>query len=632
MSGIAGIFNLDGRPVDGQTLKSMTDVVAHRGPDGIGHWVQGPVGLGHLQLCTTPESLREQQPLVSRDSNYVIVWDGRVDNREELLEALRRLGPVSSDATDVELVLNAYMVWGPDCAKHIIGDFAFAIWDSVRQQLFCARDPIGMRLFHYYCDGHRFIFGTEIKQIFQAGDVPRQLNEVKLGLYLCGNFGDAEMTFYQDIKRLPGGYGMVVSREGITTHPFWNPDPYDVIRFPTEQDYAERFRELFFESVRSRLRSVGGVEVNLSGGVDSGSVASVAGHLRANGLAEHISLSALTMVYRDPPLDESPFVRLVADRYGIPVTWLQVDDLWAFKPVDSEARWDEPFTLHFEAMHCAALESARERGIRVVLTGEGGDETSMPGYVLHLQDGLRQLRWWAVWRELLSATPQYRRDALAVLRRSFIPGWLRHLTGRAGVSIPPWIKAEFAQRNGLAAWLRRLEPRTRRSGLYLQQRGRNPVFIGAEQRCASYGIEWRHPFYDSRIVEFLARIPPGIRFRGGRSKLLLREAMAGVVPDEVRRRTPHGAFEGTFERGIKQMEAPRLKGLLNGSRLAKLKVLDSDILGETFGSYLQGDDTKRGKAFWVFFTEEWLRQLSPETPGQGESRESEPVAGRSRAP
>ena len=139
----------------------------------------------------------------------------------------------------------------------------------------------------------------------------------------------------------------------------------------------------------------------------------------------------------------------------------------------------------------------------------------------------------------------------------------------------------------------------------------------------------RHPYYDSRIVEFLVRIPPGIRFRGGRSKRLLREAMTGVVPDEVRRRTPHGAFEGIFERGIKQIEAPRLDWLLEGSSLAELGVLDTDLLGETFASYLGGDDTKRGKAFWVFFTEEWLRKMTPETPGRGESRETEPVAGRS---
>ena len=629
MSGIAGVFNLDGSPVDGQALKAMTDVVAHRGPDGIGHWVQGPVGLGHLQLCTTPESLREQQPLVSHDGNCVIVWDGRLDNRKELLEDLRRTGPFSSDSTDVELVLGAYMVWGSDCAKHIIGDFGFAIWDSARRQLFCARDPIEMRLFHYHFDGRRFIFGTEIKQIFQAGDVPRPLNEVKLGLYLCGNFGDAEMTFYEGINRLPGGYGLVVSRQSLEKRVFWEPDPCDEIRFPTERDYAERFRELFFDATRSRLRSVGGVEVNLSGGVDSGAVASVAGHLRSNGLGVDIPLSVLTKVYRDPPLDESPYVRLIADRHEIPVTWLSVDDFWMHKPAATDADRDEPFPLPFEAMHCAAFESARERGIRVVLTGEGGDETAMPGRMLHIGDWLRTMRWWAVWRELRIGTPAYRRLAQAAIRRSLIPEWLRHLTGRTEVSISPWIRGDFVRRTGLTLRLRQLLPRSRRSGFYFQQRGRHPLFLGGDVRCARYGIELRHPFYDSRIVEFLARIPPQIRFRGGKSKVLLREAMTGVVPADVLVRASYGAFAPLGERGLRDIEAPRLSELLKGSRLAELGIVDADCLAEHFGSNLQSDDAKRGRLYWAFVTEEWLRQTRPQAPSQGTSQEAEPAGARS---
>ena len=138
----------------------------------------------------------------------------RVDNRGELIRDLVPLAPVTSSSTDVELVLHAYIVWGKACVKSIVGDFAFAIWDSKRQLIFCARDPIGVRLFHYYFDGRRFIFGTEIKQIFRGGDVPSRLNEVMLGLYLCGNFGDGEMTFYRDIKRLMGGYSLVASKEG----------------------------------------------------------------------------------------------------------------------------------------------------------------------------------------------------------------------------------------------------------------------------------------------------------------------------------------------------------------------------------------------------------------------------------
>ena len=150
MSGIAGIYCVDGRPVDRAVVESMTRVVSHRGPDGIGHWVDGSVGLGHLQLWTTPESLRERQPTSSDDGNRVITWDGRLDNRQDLLRALSSQVSLSPHSTDVDIVLAAYSVWGTDCPRWMVGDFAFALWDIRKQHLFCARDPIGMRLFNYF--------------------------------------------------------------------------------------------------------------------------------------------------------------------------------------------------------------------------------------------------------------------------------------------------------------------------------------------------------------------------------------------------------------------------------------------------------------------------------------------------
>ena len=136
-------------------------------------------------------------------------------------------------------------------------------------------------------------------------------------------------------------------------------------------------------------------------------------------------------------------VKLIADRYDIPMTWLEVDDFWAMKPAASDAKWDEPIMLHFEAMQDAALGSANERGVRVILTGEGGDEISMPGNMLHIQDWLRQFHLWSIWRDLQIATPQYRRIALEALRHSSVPRWLRRLTRRPGVNIPVWVRDDF---------------------------------------------------------------------------------------------------------------------------------------------------------------------------------------------
>ena len=450
-----------------------------------------------------------------------------------------------------------------------------------------------------------------------------------LGLYLCGSFGNGEMTFYQGIKRLQGGCSLIVSREGLVTKRFWDPDPNDVIRLPSDQDYVERFRELLFEAVQCRLRSNAPVEIKLSGGVDSATVASVAGHLRQKGMVDCTSLSALTCVYQDPPLDETPYVRLVAEQCDLLVTWLSIDDCWVMKPVAYETVADEPFRLHFEAMHQATLLSAQARGIRVVLTGEGGDEMSLPGYMLHHKDWFRRLRWWSILHDLQDATPEYRRAALAALRHSTVPRWLRQVIRRSSGAIPPWIRPEFARRHDLASLLRNLQPRTRFSGMYLQQRGRGPLFLGGEVRSAMFGIEVRHPLWDSRIVEFLARIPPHIRFAGGRNKVLLRQAMSGVVPEGVRGRAPHGAFEGLVRRGLREMETGRMRDLIHNSHLADLGALDTSALEGEFSAYLQSNEIGFGRGFWSLITEDWLRQARPQPQEAGDlSGSGEPLAAR----
>src|SRR5262245_47171197 len=143
MSGIAAIYNLDGRPVDPQLLKRMTDAIAHRGPEGINHWIKGSVGLGHCMLQTTPESWHEKQPVIDETGELCLTLDGRVDNREELKVALEAKGARLRDDTDAELVLKAYEVWTENSAEKILGDFAYVIWDGRRRQLFCARDSVG---------------------------------------------------------------------------------------------------------------------------------------------------------------------------------------------------------------------------------------------------------------------------------------------------------------------------------------------------------------------------------------------------------------------------------------------------------------------------------------------------------
>lgn len=629
MSGIAGIYNLDGRPVDERVLRAMTDVVSHRGPDGIGHWVAGPVGLGHLQLCTTPESLREHQPLVSPDGNYVITCDGRVDNREELVGALRDVAPVSTESTDVELILHAYIAWGLGFVERLVGDFAFAIWDSVRQQLICVRDPIGTRLFHYYLDGRRLLFGTEIKQLFRCPGVPRELDEEMLGLFLCSSFGDGQQTFYRNVKRLGGGHMLVASRSGVAVSHYWAPDPADRLQRGSDEEYAEEFLRLFQVAVRSRLRGVSPVALKLSGGLDSGSVAVMVGQMRREDPTLCPDFQAYSYDFGDyEGVDAPASVQSVAESAGIPLNWIDVGGIWGLQATADEWAWDEPYRPPFEAIERLSLARLRDDGVRVLLTGEGSDDLLHVGPLLHVQDWVRSLRLRSLWREWRHATPGYKQFVLRVMVRSLIPKVIRARRSGWTDEVPAWVAPEFARRTLLRERLAALEPRPRWAGSYdealrteIRYGGRSPIALAGDQLCAEYDIEWRHPFWDSRLAEFLVRLPPQQKYRQGVSKFILRRSVQGLLPEVVRRRAKKSSFISLFERGLRDKEASRLATLLVNPRLGELQVVDAAILRAAFGRYQGGDDVERGRLYWALASEEWLReafsQPAPKRSGSG---------------
>ncbi|MGD0076630.1 MAG: asparagine synthetase B, partial [Candidatus Binataceae bacterium] len=242
MSGISAIFNLDGRPIDRELLRRMNDVIAHRGPDGSSLFVDGPVGLGHQMLRTTPQSLHEVQPLADETGGVVLTFDGRVDNCEELKAALEAKGAVLRTDCDAELVLRAYQSWGEDCARRIIGDFAFVVWDKRERRLVAARDPLGIRPFYYYLDDKTLRCGSELRQILEDTTIRREPNEGMVAEYLTGSIVNTEDTLYRGVVRLPACHLLVVQPgASVRKRRYWDIDPGVEIRYQTDEQYAEHF-------------------------------------------------------------------------------------------------------------------------------------------------------------------------------------------------------------------------------------------------------------------------------------------------------------------------------------------------------------------------------------------------------
>lgn len=528
MSGIAGILHLDGEPAGKALVAGLASAMAHRGADGIHSMASGPVAMAHLMLCTTPESLHETQPLLDESGRYCLVADARIDNGAEVREELGRIGVVLRDDTDAEIILKACTAWGQEAPARLIGDFAFAIWDSLERSLFCARDHIGIRPFFYYCDGRRFIWASEAGALLACREIRVQINEGMVAEYLADEITHLEETLYSGILRIPGAHALVVRNGAVRKLRYWDIDPARQLRYRTRAEYEEHFHQVFVESIRCRLRSQTAVGAELSGGVDSSSVVAVAQRLINGSSAPAPSLTAFSLAFPGLPCDESPYIREVVRHCSLSHQALQpqIDAAWPALSVASTRDYpDIPNGYMLEPI----MASCGRQGIRVLLTGLGGDEWMNGRRVVTFQERLRALAG---------------KSPLAVRGRQVFVHLKR--------GIPGWVAADFAQR---ISFLDRIAPapeprRFSTHQLSVRRKltdGHRSFSLQQHERFGSrFPVEYRHPFHDRRIVEFVAATPPEIFYWRDRVKPVLRAAVTDLLPPAVSSRTTKAEFSIVF--------------------------------------------------------------------------------------
>jgi len=226
MSGIVGIVNRDGAPVERDLIARMTSFMSFRGPDAQDFWIDGNVAFGHAMFRSTSEAETEHQPL-TLDGRVWLTADVRLDGRRELIN---KLGIPLSSPNDAELLLHAYEAWQEDCVKHLLGDFAFAIWDQPRERLFCARDQLGVRQFYYSINDDCFVFSNTLNCLRLHPRVSNSLNELAIGDFLLfGLNQEKETTVFAEIQRLPRAHTLIISREGVRLREYWTPDRKSVV-------------------------------------------------------------------------------------------------------------------------------------------------------------------------------------------------------------------------------------------------------------------------------------------------------------------------------------------------------------------------------------------------------------------
>lgn len=574
MSAIAGLVRFDA-PVAQQDIARMTSALAHRGPDGIAAWCGATVALGSCARRTTSHARGERQPLTD-DAGRTIVAAARLDNRRELLGELG----MPADAGDAAVILGAYGRWADDCASRLIGDFAFAIWDERRQQLFCGRDHIGVKPIYYHQGSSAFLFASEIKALLTSPLVPYGLNLQRVADHLVGLVDDPGITFHRDVCRLPAGHTLTVSRAGTRLRRYWAPDPVRELARATDAAYAEAFRACFTEAVRCRLDS-GDVRLGalLSGGLDSSSIVATACGLRSTSAEKLDTFSAIFPGL--PPahlrrIDERDYVDAVVAQGGISPHFVRGDLLSPLTDID-RALWhlDEGFAAPNLYLHWGLYAAVREQGVGVLLDGIDGDTTVSHG-LERLPALARSGRLLTLSGELRGLSRLHGVGLVHLLKGFVLPPliapWTRRLRGLRGDALEgSVIRRDFASRTGVVD---RLEAVRAVQGSYRDPRwahraaltsGLVPYALElADKAAGAFGVEPRYPFFDRRLIELCLAMPPDQKLKGGWTRMVMRRAMGGVLPEEIRWRSTKASLAPNFGRRLLDKDRPLLEEIIVG--------------------------------------------------------------------
>lgn len=536
MSGFAGILCADGKPVDREQLQRLTDFQRFRGLDAQDIWVDGQVGFGHTLLKTGPHSEREHQPF--RLGDAWIVADCRVDARLALIAELQARGhQCVAEAADVELILRAYSLWGDDCVQHLLGDFAFAIWDGPRRSLFCARDQMGVKPFYFAHLGSAIIFSNTLDCIRLHPAVSSALNDLAIADFLLfDNIQEPGATSFRDIQRLPPAHTLTCRGEQVSIRRYWTLPVSPPIHHKRQSECVEQFRELLDIAVADRLRT-NGAGVMMSGGLDSATVAASAQRI----FARHGNLPGLcayTEVFDSLiPHEERHYAGLVAEALKIPIEFQISDDFRVCTNLDyCCAPYPEPVHSPWSEWGFSSLRQVAMTR-RIALTGFGGDPTLSSLLTSHFLQLIKKRHF----ARVLVDAARYLSVEGRLSRLYIRTRWRRWFPSRSAVPhYPEWLNPDLEKRLCLR---QRWESRNRAQPPNDAVR---PVafeatissswpalFEGYDSGVTRLPVEVRHPFFDLRLVKFLLALPA---MPWCSDKQLLREANRGALPEAVRLR------------------------------------------------------------------------------------------------
>lgn len=558
MCGICGYVDVERpRAVKRDILEQMIGAIRHRGPDEFGLYLDQQAGLGHARLSIIDLSCG-QQPMGTSDQDYWVVFNGEIFNYIELKEELVAAGHTFETTSDTEVLLHAYLEWGPNCVDHFIGQFAFALWDRPKRELFLARDRVGIRPLYYAWIGSTFLFASEMKCLLLHPQIRRDIDPTGLGQVFTFWSTLAPRTPFKDIYELPAGHSLQVRGQAVS-----EPQPYWQLRFPTEpivdrgmDFYRQKAHELLVDATRLRLRSDVPVGAYLSGGLDSSATTSI--------ILNHTNspLETFSVTFTHPDYDESSYQHQMADYLGTRHHTVPCDnpDIGQIFP---QVVWhaEKPLLRTAPAPLYILSRLVYDNHIKVVMTGEGADEI-FGGYNIFREDKVR--RFWArhpesAWRPLLLKRlyPYLLKEptrAYTFLKNFFkngltdtdSPCYSHHIRWNnarrlQGPFFTPGLKEQIQAeailedfRKTLPTDFMKWTPLARAQFIEIQTFLSSYLISSQGDRMlAGNSVEGRFPFLDHRLIELTTEIPSYYKIRGLDEKYLLKKMFSGKLPDNI---------------------------------------------------------------------------------------------------
>ena len=594
MCGIAGIIQSNPSLYNKHHLKKMTDALAHRGPDGEGLWQNesGNVLLGHRRLSIIDLSDSGQQPMHHSSLStggeglgvrYTIIHNGEIYNYIELKEELQKKGYSFHSQTDTEVILAAYDCWQDECVDYFDGMFAFAIWDATKKELFAARDRFGEKPFFYHFNGKQLLFASEMKALWAAG-VERTANQKMLFNFITIGYTDNPSqpgeTFFENIYKLPPATVLkyTTGSNELVVEKYWDIDPEKQNKKITDNEAIEQFNHLFSTSVKRRLRSDVAIGTSLSGGLDSSSVVATAIPFSTH----HSPFAAFTAVFPGYEKDESAFSKQIADQFKLQQFTVTVS------PEEMMNDWttichhqEEPFGSASIYAQYKVYELAKQHGIKVLLDGQGADET-LAGY--H-----KYYKWY--WQELFRNRKLFRSKELKAAKEigvtesfNFKNVIASYFPGFATVTLENQYLLKAIRHEDLAKDFVKLQSKeayyttpdhfTLNGVLHFNTctHGLEELLRYADRNSMAHGREVRLPFLSHELVEFVFSLPANFKIRNGWTKWILRETMAKSLPAEITWRRDKVGFEPPQKTWMEN------KQVQDAIREARKKLVDEKVL------------------------------------------------------